>query len=602
LEVSHSENSSLSEIIYDNTDFIIQGSTLRGERSVITRPGFEGRHTLILLDGIPMNISGQSFDLSMIPVEIISKIEILETGSTEFGSGAIGAVINLKTLEKGKFQNLKLTQTLGSFGLNRTSITTSGYMNQVNYYLGINRSYTKNNFKYKAREFWDNPDSLRTRGNNDKEDLDIFLKLSGGIGSATLKYQIIYKDFLKKLPGPTNNPDLFKDSRLTGNIFHQQLNLERFLDRWLWKTQFYYINTETFYDNTRIEEPWSGFDIYYLHNRQKVKQIGIKLTTENGGIDPEIRSGISYNREYFTYEDLTDNQDLLQKSRENTAFWGNVTLKKRLDELSFKILTTGRLEKITGFNWYSTWQFNPEIKFVNYWEILLGMSIGNGLTLPSIYDLFWKGDTQTTGNPDLNPEKGDSFSAYLNFKIPGSSVKFSLSKDRISNKILWIPDFNKTWIPVNVGIVEVTNFEIQLHTNPFEFLSFNTILSNIEAVDKSKTLSGEPADYYGKDLIYTPGRMIRSRLEFRLASFKFGPSYKYTGAQWTTRDQLNDENKISDFSIFDVNVGYGCNLNRFHFNFQLDLKNITNTSYEIFEYSPAPGFNWEFNISSEIEF
>ncbi len=595
-------NYSIPDLIYNNTGLNIQGSTLTGERVVLTKPGFEGRHTLVLLDGIPLNTLGQSFDLSSIPADIISSIEILDPGSSEAGSGAMGVIINLKTRDREEFRKLKLSQSFGSFGLNSSSVNLSGYWKNQHFFASMSRSYTRNDFKYEAKEYWDNPDSLRTRKYNDKKNWDILFNTTGRFQNFILKYQFLYQDFFKKLPGPTNNPDLYKNSRLKRESIRHQFSFERYLNQWLWKSQIYYFDTYSTYDNTLIEEPWSNFDIYYLHNKQTTRQSGLKLSGENTKINPEIRLGTFYNKEYFTYEDLRDNENLLNKIRENMAVFVDLTLNKEIHDFEIKLNAGSRLEKVSDFNWFQTWNINPEIKFRNLINVTLGVSTGEGLTVPSIYDLYWQGDTQTLGNPDLTPETVQTVLGYLKLNYARNTVKFSMRSDDIENKILWIPDYNKTWKPINVGAVQVDNFEIHLQTNPFKFLAFDIIYSKIKAIDKSRTLAGEPTDYYSKELIYNPGKIMRSQLKLNLLNFEISTIYKYTGCQWTTRDQLSDDKKLSDYSLLDTNINYRADLDLINIILQIELKNITNTRYEIYEYSPAPGFNWEFSLSTDIDF
>ena len=77
--------------------------------------GALGSQTLILLDGVPLaNVSAGTIDLGTVPLESISRIEVVESGSsTLYGTSASGGVINLIT---APMRGVDLSFADGSYG------------------------------------------------------------------------------------------------------------------------------------------------------------------------------------------------------------------------------------------------------------------------------------------------------------------------------------------------------------------------------------------------------------------------------------------------------------------------------------------------------
>ncbi|MEA1973532.1 MAG: TonB-dependent receptor plug domain-containing protein, partial [Candidatus Cloacimonadota bacterium] len=112
IKVDNSE--SISELISSRAGLNIEGIALGGESKQVSFPGFKSRHTLVMIDNIPVNHSGEGFDISSIPLEIIDSIEIVKGASAStFGSGSMGGIVNFIT-KKGT-NNLEISQTVGSF-------------------------------------------------------------------------------------------------------------------------------------------------------------------------------------------------------------------------------------------------------------------------------------------------------------------------------------------------------------------------------------------------------------------------------------------------------------------------------------------------------
>ncbi|MEP6596146.1 MAG: TonB-dependent receptor, partial [Ginsengibacter sp.] len=99
-QIEQSVGKDLAQVLNEQTGLTVSGSYSNPgkEKSIFFR-GASSNYTLILLDGIPLNDpsgTGGTFDIRLIPLEQIERIEILKgSQSTLYGSNAMAGVINI---------------------------------------------------------------------------------------------------------------------------------------------------------------------------------------------------------------------------------------------------------------------------------------------------------------------------------------------------------------------------------------------------------------------------------------------------------------------------------------------------------------------------
>lgn len=137
------EGQTLSQILEAQAGLLVvgKGQPYGSVQSIALRGAATGQ-TLILLDGIPVyepSGIGATFDINLIPVQNIERIEILRDGqSTVYGSDAIAGVINIIT-RKSSGKKAKVTAGLmgGSFGTLNADASVSGTLKNTQYSLGV---------------------------------------------------------------------------------------------------------------------------------------------------------------------------------------------------------------------------------------------------------------------------------------------------------------------------------------------------------------------------------------------------------------------------------------------------------------------------------
>jgi vitamin B12 transporter len=99
-QIEKSVGKDLAQVLNEQTGLTVSGSYSNpGKDKSIFLRGASSNYTLLLLDGIPLNDpsgTGGTFDIRLIPLEQIERIEILKgSQSTLYGSNAIAGVINI---------------------------------------------------------------------------------------------------------------------------------------------------------------------------------------------------------------------------------------------------------------------------------------------------------------------------------------------------------------------------------------------------------------------------------------------------------------------------------------------------------------------------
>ncbi|GAA4321905.1 TonB-dependent receptor plug domain-containing protein [Flaviaesturariibacter amylovorans] len=139
----------LTQVLAEQGGLFINGawSNPGKDKSVYIR-GARVDHSLITIDGVPVYDAtgiGSNFDLRLIPIERVERIEILKgSQGTLYGSDAIAGVINIITRKAGPgtVQGSALL-SYGSFNTLRTAASVNGRNGIIDYNVGYNYFNTK---------------------------------------------------------------------------------------------------------------------------------------------------------------------------------------------------------------------------------------------------------------------------------------------------------------------------------------------------------------------------------------------------------------------------------------------------------------------------
>ena len=494
---------------------ILGDGTVGTEVNALSGQLIRGSNTgqvLILLDGRPINNAGSGgFDLSEFTTNNIQRIEVLPGGgSTLYGSDAIGGVINIITRRPTEKITTEAKVNIGAYGLNQQSIQNSGKKGDISWVVGYNRTQAENNYPFSIPE----ANFSGTRKNNDALYNNFNLKLGADLGKRnTLSFSTLYLNKEQGTPGgvsipfPVNGQGFFNsltdknrkytdqiltdltwnlklgggdDSLLTAKVYGDFLNT-RFdpsgsvssQNRFQTNQSSYGIQTTHSWNFAKNQSLVYGFD--YRNVNVRNTSFSYSTNKETLNYDNDINQGALFTKyEVVLIPNLTVNVGLRQDF--SSLVNGSVTSPSVGTKYAVSDSTTLRANYIQNFR------------------------------VPTIANLF-NVNPSNIGNPELKPERGDSFDIGIDQKLGNIGLaRLTFFKNNVSDTIAFkrlTPPVNSntgTW--ENIGLVETTGIEatlnLQVAKNIYTFVNYTAndprIFKSSNAAEINKELRFAGAD------------------------------------------------------------------------------------------------------------
>lgn len=452
--------------------------------------GSNGEQVLILLDGRPINNLGSGrFDLSEFTTNNIERVEVLPGGgSTLYGSDAIGGVINIITRRPTKD---KITTDakidFGSYGLNQQSIQSSGKTGNIGWVVGYNRTQGKYNYPFSIPEV----NFRGVRKNNDVLYNNFNVKLEADLDKRnTLTLSSLYLGKEQGVPGgvPILVPQFGQGS---GNVLtdRNRKYTDQVLSDLTWNSKlgkgndslltarFYtdFINTR--FDsnsitippqfNRRFETKQSSYGFQGTHSWQFSKNQSVVYGFDYRNVN------VASSAVRFTTGVKTPNYD-------DSIGQGAIFARYEIGLIpSIKLNLGLRQDFNTLANASAT---SPSVGAK--WDISNSTTIRanyiRNFRVPTVANLFNLNPTNI-GNPNLKPEKGDSFDIGIDQKLGDIGLlRLTFFQNNISDAIAFksirpaINGVTGTW--ENIGLVETSGIEaalnLQIAKNIYAFVNY----------------------------------------------------------------------------------------------------------------------------------
>ncbi|MEH2338701.1 TonB-dependent receptor plug domain-containing protein [Nostoc sp.] len=526
----------------------LSGQFIRGSNSA---------QVLILLDGRPINDLGSGgFDLSEFTTNIVERMEVLPGGgSTLYGSDAIGGVINIITRRPTEKVTTQAGVTLGAYGLNQQTINNSGRVGNISWVVGYNRTEAENNYPFSIPK----ANFEGTRKNNDTLYNNFNVKLEPNLGSRnTITLSTLYLGKDQGVPGGVPIPEPLygqgyfnsltdsdrkytdqvltdltwnsklgsgDDSLLTAKVYADFLNT-RYDSRN--SSQARYDNGQTSY-GLQTQHSWK-----FANNQTLVYGFDYRnVAATNSTFD------FSANTKTVTYDDSISQGALFARYEINftPSFIANLGLRQ-----DFSSLTNGSFT-------------SPSVgtKFAVTDSTSLRANYIKNFRAPNLFSLYANGSTYV-GNPNLRPEKGDSYDIGIDQKLGNFGL---LRLTYFNNTISDLIAYNFA-VPVatyeNIGKVRTTGIEavlnLQLAKNIYAFVSYTAndprILKSTNSAEVDKELRFAGADSLNAGLSYETreglyaGILMHSLGAYPINNTNTESLSGYTTFDWKMRVSISD--------------------------------------------------------------
>lgn len=508
-----------------------------GQQTSVFLRGTNSNHTLVLLNGIPINdqsTTNGAYDFGQDFLSNISQIEIYKgAAGAHFGPDAIGGAINLITV-------IDYENKLTFGGINNNKNINGNYTNSFNDWIinlqgGLHRSKTVSALK----------------GGTDKDG-----SKNKSIGLNVVKWLSDHTKFRTNLFRRNTYADLDGHSLNLQDGFDADNTMYAFQTGVDYISQNYrnYITLHSHKYDRDYNSPDNEFDEYVSKSHLlRAEHTKNSLDNFNYGFGLEYK----YDESSFTNRGSTYNSSL-SGNYNNKSIFSNVGYKPYegiLTSVSFRndynnIIGNGKSYKI-GF-----------LKEDLIENLNINISYRTGFKNPSLYEMYGADDSGYKGNSKLAPEKSNSNEIMFDYKFNSKSkVSISLFKSQIKDLIKYT---NKTY--------DNTLDEIEQSGIEFDFVLKNK--KNYLAIFGS-SLSSEKND--GSAQLRRPELSAGFNYNKILNDdFKLVSSYKYKGEHFDIHNSNWSTIIMPEVHLLNL----GIKKNYYGIDLGLQINNLLNEKYE----------------------
>ena len=373
--------------------------------------GTGSNHTLVMINGIPINDQSTTQGLHDFGVDFIQTIQQVEiypgSSATHFGTNAIGGAVNI--ILTGDYKD--------SFSL------TSDY--SANYELSGNKTfiYDKASLNIKVGSVKNETISARGDSSDEKDGLKNYSTNINYEKFLNENLRIYNTTYLRQTKAEYDNSNTnqtgYEGNNKMGSI---QFGLENQNGSKKDNYIFYYNLYDREYDERGIIDSYESEALGLKYDLSRI--ISKKFSY---GVGSEYKYDWGYFDNNGSYQASTKGHS------DNFALYGNLGW-DILQNSNISLFGRSDNHKQTGMN--STYKLNIEQVFDN---LNLGIAYMNGLRNPTLYELFGTDNWGYSGNRNLNPEKSNTYEIYSNITFNKNlNLTLRAFKANIQNNIEYI--------------------------------------------------------------------------------------------------------------------------------------------------------------------
>ena len=468
-----------------------------GNLAAVRIRGSESKHTLLLIDGQKVTITGGQPNFKMIPLNQISRIEILKGPfSSLYGPGAIGGVINVFTdKDANSITSNTIDFSYGSKGTKQSSFN-SYYKNETGY------------LDFTASDFITDGIDATGDGDLDPSDRQSFGLNIGGDISETTSVSLNMIDSRANIMYDNPNPAGKYENDL------RQIGLgvtQKFSDRF---------ETRVDINDQNILRHGSKYD---LNTMSIVNELGFDNSKLSVGLMNSIDKDIGNNKEI--------------KHKDVFGQWQGLIIDNELS-LGARIIDHNDFGTHTTYN--LNWARDISAKS------RLSASYGSATNIPNHYqNKVNVNKSKTLGIPTLKPERSKSIEFGIKNDSNIGQVEFKVYQTKIEDAfdyhyLTYAPDYDGYYI--NIGTTDISGVELSLETSMLGW-DLDTTIDYNKSIDKAtKKQKGR-----------RPNRSIS--IDLSKSSGKWNRSINWTGKSHAW-DKNSETTKLGGYGLLNLRTSY----------------------------------------------
>lgn len=483
----------VAEALKSVTEVNVKSTGGLGGISTVRLKSASSSQILLLVDGQKINSALLGvFDLNDIPVLNIDRIEIVEDSlSAIYGADAMGGVINIIT--KGtKMKPLTASVNYGSFGEFGAYLSSTGTLSDLSYQV-----------------FFQDLKSEGFRQNSDYKNQGYGVSLDWK-DSLSLKYNTANSE--KGNPGvPASDTDSWSASTPFDRQKDFYGNLSIDLKNRIGDSS----NKLTLFENTQNETVHyqDSFTGLFTDDRYFSRIYGSELQNITRFSRAVLTSGVEWKRSIgdsskagdhnldnsSVYVNLDSGSGLPMSANfglryDNSPVWGSELMPR-----------VGMIIDLSGGN-------------------RLRYSLAKAFRAPTINELYWSEPSYGMyGNPDLKPEKSDSFNIVLENICGNDSLSAGYYSNRMTDMISWVQTSPFVWQTQNISSAKVDGVSLGVKK---EFLPGASIYVSYNGENVTDLSSG-------KKIPYSPDYRVNAGLELSSGGLRININSKDVASVYT---------------------------------------------------------------------
>lgn len=592
-ELDRSSGKTVLELLNNSSGLVLNGTNnVPGSNISVYTRGANNGYTLILVDGIsvgdPSLISNAQFDLNLISVDQVERIEILKGGqSTIYGSDAVAGVINIITKKSSKNQvSGNGTFTGGSYNTFKQAASLNGTVDLFDYNASFSNLQT-NGFSAALDEkntgtFDDDAFTQRVFSLNagvkvtDKLRFGVYARNTNNFGaidggSFTDDKDFVYSSVFSQIGG-TLNANFENNSAL--QVVYNFDNINR---------RFINDNTDgSSFSRSALKGKVNTIQSHFNTSLIKKLDLLVGIDFKNQNTDQES----IFISNFGTFTSKIDDQIAKTNIFSTYAsFYIN-------DLSGFNIEIGGRYNNHSIYGDNFTYTFNPSYSIDDRNKVFANVS--SAFKTPSLFQLF-----SDFGNLNLKPEVSQSYEAGFQTIALKDKIKFGFTafardiKDVIEFAL--VDPNNFTFQYINVDEQNDYGFELELEAVPFKNLTTKAFYNYVDGkVNKNGTKSYNLFKRPRHNFLFNAGYQASSRLYI-------GSTFKNVGKRedlFFNNNTFNTERvRLDSYYTIDLYAEFKAAKQIKVF---VDLKNITDKNFvEVVGFTPR-GFNFMSGINLQL--
>ena len=577
-QLSRSSGKDVSQLLNEQVGLVINGANSNpGKDKGVFLRGAGSGYTLITLDGIPVNDPsgvGGAFDLRLLPVDQIERIEILKgSQSTLYGTDAIAGVINIITKKKGdKPFGASAGLSYGSFNTLKGNVGVSGSTETFNYNIGFTRFSTDGISE--AKDATGTADFDKDGYNQNAFQANLGVNLSNTL---SIKPYVRYNTFEGKYDagGFTDS----KKDKYTSDLLNTGLSAQYQLNKGAVNLLYGYDKTDRTFDGDYGVSNYKGrFQHAELFWNQELAR------------HVQLLTGLSYQNIHMLDEAAVEKNPTVTI----TSPYASLFLK---GFGGFSVELGGRYNSHSKFGNNFTYSLNPSYLLGN--QIKLFANVSSGFKAPTLNQLVG----QYGPNPDLKPEKSQNLEAGVQWFSQDKifDVRLTAFRRQLKDVIYYSFDpvtFQSKYI--NLNQQNDSGFEAEISARASKSLTLRAFYAYVDGYLTDKSGPTETTIY---NLIRRPRNSFGLNVGYQVtpkfyASTNVKTFGKRSDLYFNSTTFVTESVTLEAYALLDVYLEYKFMNDKLKV--FIDAKNLLNADYmEVYGYNTM-GFNTMAGINIKL--